>query len=146
MFYHAVRSGAADFYSQAQRAAWAPSDAPDQLQPDKLLDQWCWVAEMENGITGFMSLTPRGYLDMAFVMPEAKGSGVADALYAALITQATASGLGTLTVHASHLARRFLAKHGWQEDYAENHTLNGQVIERFHMSLDLTEVPNDRPL
>ena len=48
-------------------------------------------------------------------------------------------GLQTLTVHASHLARRFFVKQGWQVEYAEDHPANGQVFERFYMALDLTE-------
>ncbi len=140
VYYRAVHEGAAEFYTQAQRAAWAPSETPDLSQPNKLLDQWCWVAEAKNGISGFMSLTRNGYLDMAFVMPEAKGTGVADALYAALIELANAESLEILTAHASCLARRFFAKHGWQVDYVEDFPLNGQVFERFHMSLDMMEI------
>ena len=140
VYYRAVHEGAAEFYTQAQRAAWAPSETPDLSQPNKLLDQWCWVAEAKNGISGFMSLTRNGYLDMAFVMPDAKGTGVADALYAALIELANAESLEILTAHASYFARRFFAKHGWQVDDVEDFPLNGQVFERFHMSLDMMEI------
>lgn len=139
VFYRAVREGTADFYNKAQRDAWAPSKTPDPSQPDKLLDQWCWVAEAKNNILGFMSLTRNGYLDMAFVVPEARGKGVANALYATLMGHAKAEGLKTLTVNASHLARRFFSKQGWAVDYAEDHPSNGQIFERFHMSLDITE-------
>ena len=140
VYFQAVHEGAAEFYTQAQRAAWAPSETPDLSQPNKLLEQWCWVAEAKNGISGFMSLSRNGYLDMAFVVPDAKGTGVTDALYVALIEQAKAESLGNLTAHASHLARRFFTKHGWQVDYAEDFPLNGQVFERFHMSLDMMEI------
>lgn len=140
VFYRAVHEGAAEFYDAAQRSAWAPDPEPDPQAPDKLLAQWCWVAEDARGqILGFMSLCPNGYLDMAFVLPEVRGKGVAGALYDALTLRARAEGLSRLTVHASHLARRFLAKHGWRTDYAEFHPAAGQRLERFGMSLVLTE-------
>lgn len=138
VFYHAVHDGAADFYDAAQRAAWAPSPAPDPATPDKLLDQWAWVAEDAAGkVLGVMSLRPDGYLDLAFVLPQVQGTGVAAALLARLTDRARHEGLTRLTVHASHLARRFLAKHGWSEDFFERHPTRGQVLERYGMSLEL---------
>ncbi len=140
VFYRAVHEGAAAFYDADQRAAWAPSAQPDLSKPDKLLDQWCWIAEgAEGGVIGFMSLRRDGYLDVAFVLPEAQGTGVANALLDALIARARAEGLTRLTVHASHLARRFFAKHGWQVDHAEAHPARGQTLERFAMSLMLKQ-------
>ncbi|WP_413876203.1 GNAT family N-acetyltransferase [Albidovulum sp.] len=139
VFYRAVHQGAAARYDDAQRRAWAPSPEPDRDEPDKLLSQWCWVAEDGRGIIGFMSLAPSGYLDMAFVLPEVMGKGVADALYAALISRARAEGLGLLTVRASHLARSFFERHGWHLDAADNLEADGQVYETFLMSLDLRQ-------
>jgi putative acetyltransferase len=137
VYYRAVREGAAAFYDEAQREAWAPRDTPDLTRPDKLLGQWCWVAEAGGKVTGFMSLCADGYLDMAFVIPEVMGRGHAALLYDALLAKARAEGLARLSVHASHLARRFLARRGWQVDEVQMHPANGQVFERFAMSLDL---------
>jgi putative acetyltransferase len=139
VFFHAVRTGAAGHYTQAQRQAWARSETPDLTTPDPLCDQCAWVAENDQQIIGFMSLTDTGNLDMAFVLPEAKGKGVADALYAALLSHAKTAHLPRLSVHASHLARRFFAKHGWALDHAENHPAHGLIYKRFQMSLDLKE-------
>ena len=140
VFYRAVREGAAKFYDAAQRAAWAPSSEPDQNVADKLLDQKCWVAVgAKDEIVGFMSLRADGYLDMAFVLPEYKGRGAADALYQELISAARDAGHGRLTVHASHQGCRFFTKHGWQVDGTENYPSRGQEFLRFCMSLPITE-------
>ena len=141
VYYRAVREGAAPFYDAAQRAVWAPSPEPDWDEPDPQLDQWCWVAEDDRGLTGFMSLDHEGYLDMAFVLPEVMGKGVAQALYDALLDHARAEGLPRLTIRASHLARRFFAKQGWQLDAAEDFTVDGQIYETFLMSFE----PGARP-
>lgn len=138
VFYRAVREGAASAYDAAQREAWAPSPDPDHDTPDKLLGQWCWVAERDGTVTGFMSLEPSGYLDMAFVLPEEMGKGTAPALYSVLIAKARDERLPRLTVIASHLARRFFARQGWVLARAEDLAADGQIYEVFRMSLDLT--------
>jgi putative acetyltransferase len=119
VFYRAVREGAKGAYTEAQLEAWAPQVEPNWDRPDKLLDQWAWVAEEDDGrLLGIMSLEPGGYLDMAFVIPEAMGGDVAPALHAALIA-------------------RFL-KQGWQVDALRMHPAAGEVYETYLMSLDLS--------
>ena len=140
VFFRAVREGAARAYDAAQREAWAP-DGPEE-GPDRLLDQWCLVAERDGRVAGFMAITPEGYLDMAFVLPEEMRRGTAGRLYDALLAQARAAGLSRLTVHASHLARPFLERRGWLVDAPERVTRNGQHLDRFAMSLKL-EAPAD---
>jgi putative acetyltransferase len=146
VYYRAVREGAAAVYTPAQRAAWAASPEVDPTTPDKLLDQWCHVSVEGGAITGFMSLCPDGYLDMAFVLPEVMGKGHSAALYEGLIAHARGLGLSRLTVHASHLARRFFGRRGWQVDMAEVVEIGDQKLTRFAMSLDLAAVTAGSPI
>lgn len=139
VFYRAVREGAAGFYDEAQRAAWAPEPLPALDGHDKLLAGWTFVATRAGHITGFMTLEPSGHLDMAFVLPEEMGHGTAGAIYTALLAKARAEGLLRLTVQASHLARRFFARQGWAVDREEKLAADGQIYEVFRMSLDLTQ-------
>lgn len=137
VYYRSVRGGTAAFYNDAQRAAWAPSPHPKYDKPDPNDTLLRWVAEVDGKIVGFMSLTPEGYLDHAFVLPEWMGRGVAQAVYDQLLEWTHRGDVTRLTVHASHLARRFFGKQGWQVDYPEIHAQNGQEFERFFMSLEL---------
>lgn len=135
VFFRAVREGAAGAYDAAQRAAWAPEGPVAGL--DRLRDQWCLVAERDGAVAGFMAMTPAGYLDMTYVLPEEMGRGTAGLLYDALLAKARAAGLARLTVHASHLARPFLERRGWRVEAPERVERNGQTLERFAMSLAL---------
>lgn len=139
VFYRAVREGSAAFYTEAQRAAWAPSPEPDWGKPDKLLDQDCLVAEEAGRMTGFFSMDATGYLDMAFVIPEVMGDGTAAALYDALMERARARGLARFTVRAAEQSRRFLARRGWQVTGHERLEDQGQVFDICLMALE------DRP-
>lgn len=141
VYYRAIMQGSAAFYSDAERTAWAGSPEPDYKKPDKLLDQWCYVAEEDGQMTGFMSMDTNGYLDMAFVIPEVMGQGTADLLYTALISHAKAAGVSAFTVLASHQSNRFLTRRGWQVDQFERYAADGQVYDLFHMSLTLKDAP-----
>ncbi len=118
VFYAAVRIGAAGHYTEAELAEWAPSpEMSDDWGP--WLDRHITlVSETGGRVTGFMMLEADGYLNMAFVLPEYRRSGLADALYDAILAEARTRAMPRLTVWASRLAQRFLARRGWQIDPA----------------------------
>lgn len=140
VFYRAVHEGAAGAYSPEQRADWAPSPVPNLDKPHKLLTQNTWVSEQAGQITGFMSLTDDGHLDMAFVLPEAMGKGHAGALYEGLLDHARRAGMARLTVHATPYSKSFLMKRGWVLDKVEQILSdNGVAFLRNYLSLNLSE-------
>ena len=138
VFYRAVREGTAAHYSAEERAAWAPSPDPGLDHADKLLTQWCYVAEADGQLTGFFSMDDTGYLDMAFVLPEVMGNGTAAALYDTLMARARTAGLTRFTVKAAHQSRQFLSRRGWQFDRMETFTEDGETYTAALMHLDLT--------
>jgi putative acetyltransferase len=135
IYYRAIMEGTVGLIGEPERAAWARSPEPDLDAPDKLLDQWCWIAEEEGRPTGFMSLCPDGLLDMAFVIPEVMGTGTAGALYSVLVARARAEGLSRLTVLASPCSRSFLLKRGWNVDSEGMREFDGHLYHLSEMSL-----------
>jgi len=123
VFHDAVHIGATRFYSEAQRQAWAPEIPKPPLWGARLANTTTMVAEKNNQILGFMSLTGAGMLDMAYVAPAAMGMGVADELYEEIVHIANSRDLVALGTEASFMARRFFLKQGWRE-------ITEQVIER----------------
>ena len=138
IFHRAVHEGAAGRYSAEERAAWSPR-VPDTLKwQDRLAEAETVVAEGPDGPVGFMSLyLDRAYLDLAFVLPEAMGKGVAAALYAVLETRARATGLTRLTTEASLLAEPFFARQGWQIVKRQRVERLGVMIPNAVMEKDL---------
>lgn len=114
VFYAAVRIGAAGHYSPAELQDWAPTTEMPGDWGQWLAENITFVAAPGDRVTGFMMLEPSGYLNMAFVLPEFRGTGLADALYAAVLTEARACAMPRLSVLASRMAARFFARHGWQ--------------------------------
>ena len=141
VFYRAVREGAAAHYPAAELAAWAPSPEPDWTRPDKLVEQWCHVAEEDGRMTGFFSMDDTGYLDMAFVIPEVMGNGTAAALYDTVMAHARAAGLTRFTVKAAVQSHRFLARRGWQLDRMQTFDEDGHSYTVAMLYLDDKDTP-----
>jgi putative acetyltransferase len=137
VFHRAVREGAT-VYSESDRAAWSPSPEPDWSEPDRFVDQWTCVAEEEGKVTGFMSMRPDGFLDMAFVMPEVMGKGTAALLYDWVLDRARADGLRQLTVDATVYSRSFLLRRGWYDRGTHVREENGVTYEVHDLALDLS--------
>ncbi|NNE81109.1 MAG: GNAT family N-acetyltransferase [Silicimonas sp.] len=115
IFHRAVREGASGVYSEAERAAWSPTMPRGDAWERRLACAETAVAEEGGRPVGFMTLDlQQGYLDLAFVLPEVMGQGVASSLYAVIESRARAAGLGRLTSEASLLAEPVFAARGWR--------------------------------
>lgn len=113
LFFEAVQKGAKAAYTQKQRNAWAPSIPDVNTWRDRMAAQYSVVAYQADELLGFMTLTEEGVIDLAFVLPQAMGSGVAGKLYDEIMKEAIARKLPTLQTRASHIARRFFEKRDW---------------------------------
>lgn len=133
VFNRAVREGTVGAYDADQRAAWASAmdTPPDWSQ--RLSEEITLVAERDGQVAGFMTLGRDGFLDLAFVLPEAMGTGVAAALHDRVLVEAEARNLSRLTTEASHLARRFFIKQGWRELGEVKVSLGGSTLTSFSM-------------
>lgn len=139
VFYRAVREGAREAYSEYQCAAWAPERPSDDAWRARLEGLDTVLAEGDGRVMGFMSLNPEdGDLDLAFVIPEARGQGISDALYVMLENRARTVGLPLLHTHASPMARSFFGRHGWQTDRANTVERRGVQLSNWIMHKSLT--------
>jgi putative acetyltransferase len=124
LYHRAVRDGTAAHYDAAQRAAWSPAPPMNEAWRRRLVEAQTVVAERHDTLLGFMTLdTATGWIDFAYVAPEAMGKGVAATLYAVLEGRARAAGLACLETEASLLAEPFFIRRGW-------HLVRRQNIER----------------
>lgn len=135
IFFDAVRIGAAPKYPAEALQAWAPKRPTAADWDKRLAGLWTVLAEDEGRPCGFMSLAAGGLLDLAFVAPDWRGRGVADALLAAVLDEARARPMPGLHTEASRMARPFFLRHGWSLDAAQEVERGGVLIENFRMSL-----------
>ena len=125
-------------YTQAQRVAWLPEPPHGAAWAAKLDRQAVWVAWRDAVPIGFLTLTGNGYIDLAFVAADAQGQGVFSALYAALETEAMGRAYRRLWTHASLMAERAFAAHGFHVIARETAERAGQSLARAEMEKLLT--------
>lgn len=133
VFFAAVRIGAAGHYAAQELIDWVPSDQMPVDWGDWLDRNITYVGVSDtavgfsdnsvksvglpdNTVTGFFMLERDGYLNMAFVRPDLRRSGLAQQIYAIILADAQALRLPRLTVWASRLAMPFFRWAGWVDD------------------------------
>lgn len=136
VFHAAVRDGATA-YSGAQRAAWSPAPRAGEAWANQLAAQAVWMAEAGSKALGFLTLRPDGYVDLAYIRPEAQGRGVFRRLFSALETEASRLGLPRLWTDASLHAKAPFESAGFTVIAPETVIRNGEAFKRFQMEKTL---------
>lgn len=138
LIHTAVHEGAAGAYTPQQRVAWSPAPRSAAAMAERLAGQIILAAEDASGLSGVFTLTEGGEIDFAYVRPDRKGDGLAAKLHDAILGEARRRGLSTLTVQASHIARRFFEKRGWTVVETQTVRPNGVAMENHRMMLKLS--------
>ena len=140
IMFDAVRNGESR-YTQEQRAAWVPArrTGPDWVA--RLEAQDILVAEQDGKAVGFVSLADGGYVDFAYIRPEAQHTGLFRQLLSRLVDRAIARGEHLLWTHASLTAEPAFAKLGFAVRKRERVRIGGQSFDRCEMEKAL---PPDR--
>ncbi len=136
VFHEAVRE-AAIAYSEAQRAAWSPAPRSGEAWVARLGAQQVWLAEADGRIVGFLTLTPEGYVDLAYILAGAQGQGLFRRLYGAIEAEARARGLTGLWTDASLHAKPPFETMGFTVVLPETVQVGGETFKRFRMEKTL---------
>jgi putative acetyltransferase len=112
VMFDAVRNGP-NKYRQAQRAAWVPVRRSGAEWESRLTAKDIAIGRDGIRILGFMSIEDGGYIDFAFIRPEAQGSGLFRRLFELVQERARAADEPRLWVHASLMAQSAFAAVGF---------------------------------
>ena len=132
VMFDAIRRGRSR-YTERQRERWAPKPREGPEWVERLDRQEIAVAEGPGGLLGFMSLAAGGYIDFAYIRPEAQGAGLFRRLYAAIEHRAASGGARRLWVHASLMAQPAFAAVGFEVTEREHVSIGDETFERFVM-------------
>jgi putative acetyltransferase len=142
--FDAVRNGPSR-YSEAQRAAWVPTRRSGEEWEARLARQVIAVARDESRVVGLMSLERGGgYIDFAFIRPEAQGTGLFRRLFALIEAQAITTYEPRLWVHASLMAEPAFAAVGFAVVEREVVQIGNEHFERARMEKVFVTAPNQK--
>jgi putative acetyltransferase len=136
VFFDAVRLGDSP-YTELQRAAWMPHPPDNATFVERLSTKTVFVAEVEGSCTGFMTLDPGGYIDLAFILESQRGQGVFRALFAAIEQAARAGSESRIRTHASLMAQPAFQAVGFVILHHETVEIVGQQLSRALMEKHL---------
>lgn len=135
-----MRVAAADDYTDAQRAAWAPTnlDAVQRAAWASARASARTIVAVDNeAVVGFSDLVDGVVLDMLYVDPSYAGRGIGSALISAIIDLARSGGAAMLTTNASLIARPVFERHGFEVVARRSVVVRGVAMTNFQMRLDL---------
>jgi putative acetyltransferase len=134
--FDAVRNGESP-YDEQQRQAWLAAPPAGPEWEERLASQDVVLAETDGMVAGFMSLGMEGYIDLAFIRPEARHHGLFRRLFEQIEHRALARGDSRLWVHASLAARSAFEAVGFTVQRSEWVELGTEQLERFEMAKPL---------
>lgn len=136
VFHIAVREGATA-YSAAQRIAWSPAPRAGEAWQSQLAAQAVWMAETRGNALGFLTLRPDGYVDLAYIRPDAQGQGLFRQMFNELEAEARRLALPRLWTDASVHAKAPFESVGFTVIAPETVMRNGEAFKRFQMEKTL---------
>ena len=134
--FDAIRNGPSK-YTQAQRAAWVPERRRGAEWESRLAAKDIIVGRDGVRIIGFMSIEGGGYIDFAFIRPDAQGSGLFRRLFELVEARARAANETRLWVHASLMAQPAFAAVGFSVVEHQNVQIGDQIFQRAMMEKPL---------
>ena len=137
VIFDAVRNGPS-LYTEAQRAAWMPERRSGAVWDARLAGKDIVVGRDGARILGLMSIESGGYIDFAFIRPEAQGSGLFRALFGMVEAHARAAGELRLWVHASLRAQPAFAAVGFGVVEHQVAQIGDQDFKRAYMEKPLS--------
>jgi len=122
-------------YSPAQQRAWSPAPPQGNGWAQALSAQHIAVlADKENTAQGFVTLTPEGLLDFAFIAPEWQRQGRLRHMFAMIMIRARSLKLSSITTYASLSAQPGFAKLGFTLEHHEEVERHGEHLKRAKMT------------
>ena len=142
LMHEAIRSGPSP-YTEAQRAAWSPAPRDGPEWQARLAAQHVLIADAASGPVGFMSLEDGRYIDFAYILPAARGTGLFRRLFGPIRAEAVRSGAARLSTHASLMAEPAFAAMGFAVVQRETVEIAGETLARAEMAMSLRAQARD---
>ncbi|MCK0149092.1 GNAT family N-acetyltransferase [Marivita sp. S6314] len=132
IMFRAIREGPSP-YTDAQRRAWMPRVNAGPGWAARLAQHHVVLSAEGPDIVGFMTVDPAGYIDLAYILPDARGQGRFAQLLDAVTEHARARTCAGLCTHASLMAQPAFARHGFRVVRQETVIRSGETLRRAEM-------------
>lgn len=133
LFHETVRNVNNKDYTEAQLRAWAPDDIHFKDWETSCLQNYTYVAEEDNIITGFAQLEADGHIDCFYCHKDYQGRGIGSALFNRLEQKVVALKLERLYAEVSITALPFFKAAGFSEVKKQEVSIRGELLTNYVM-------------
>lgn len=130
-------------YSERERAAWRAVPYAGADWHKRLAQKYVLIAESGTRAVGFLTVEPGGYIDLGYILPDARGCGWFRKLFERIEAKAQDMEEARLHTHASLAAEGPFKAVGFQVTKREIVPLNGQSLRRAAMEKRLVNKPGN---
>lgn len=138
LFRETIEAINAKDYSPEQINVWKNGSSKREKWLNKFAEQYFLLAEINNRIAGFGSITPGGYLDFMYVNKDHQNMGVATEIYNELENFAQTNHLDKITSDVSITAKSFFERKGFEVIREQQADINGIKLTNYKMQKHLT--------
>jgi putative acetyltransferase len=125
-------------YSPEQINVWKIGASKKERWLNKFSEQYFLVAEIDNKLAGFGSITHDGYLDFMYVSKNHQSIGIATEIYNELEKFARANQLDKISSDVSITAKPFFEKKGFEMIREQQVDINGIKLTNYKMQKNLS--------
>lgn len=133
LFVNTLHKVCSEDYTTAQINAWASSSNDSSHWRKILTTQLVLIAEFQNNIVGFASLTDKGHIDMFYVHHQFQHQGIGRQLYTAILTRAHTKSISRLEAAVSITAKPFFEAMGFKKIAKQTISRQGVELSNFKM-------------
>jgi putative acetyltransferase len=125
-------------YSAEQIRVWKGGASKKEKWLKKISEQYFLIAEIDNRLAGFGSITHDGYLDFMYVSKDHQGRGVASEIYNSLEKFAVKKRIDKIVSDVSITAKPFFEKQGFELLQEQQVAIDGVKLRNYKMQKPLT--------
>jgi putative acetyltransferase len=125
-------------YSAEQIRVWKGGASKKEKWLKKISEQYFLIAEIDNMLAGFGSITHDGYLDFMYVSKDHQGRGVASEIYNSLEKFAVEKRIDKIVSDVSITAKPFFEKQGFELLQEQQVAIDGVKLRNYKMQKPLT--------
>lgn len=120
-------------YSDEQIAVWKSGAAKKEKWLEKISEQYFLLAEIDNMLAGFGSITDEGYLDFMYVSKDHQRKGIASGIFNSLQKFAIDSGIDKIVSDVSITAKSFFERKGFELIQEQQVEIDGIKLKNYKM-------------
>jgi putative acetyltransferase len=139
LFYETIQTINIKDYTQEEVDDWSSWHSDTDKWKQKINEQFFLIAQLNNQLVGFSSLTKDGYLDFMFVHKDHQRKGIAKKLYTKIEEKAFEQKNHIISSEVSITAKNFFESVGFEIEKPQKKRSKNKELSNFKMKKIITD-------